>query len=162
MLMQNFKPHVDLGITDAEQVALVKVLGMLERDEIRHAPIDPIRREYARKPRAVKNIGFNMQYVFGRTHCGTAACIAGSCDLLFGTKFSSANQLRDLPTHLEQLFCPTDITTAWSDITPAQAAAALRSYLTTGEANWDEAISTPPRPMMAPPPDQTQVHPETT
>jgi hypothetical protein len=143
MLAQNFKTATDLGITDAEHEALTKVLGMLERDEIRHAPINYDKSFYMRKPAGVKHIDFNMGEVFSHTACGTAACIAGSCDFFFKTRFSSSNALRDdLPDALNALFCPDTLSgSEWEKITAEQAARALRSYLTTGEANWADALA---------------------
>jgi hypothetical protein len=39
MLAQNFKTPAALGISDAEFEALVKALGMLEREEIKEATL---------------------------------------------------------------------------------------------------------------------------
>jgi len=41
---------------------------------------------------------------------------------------------------LSQLFWPMHAGAPFLDITPGQAAAALRNYLTTGEPNWKEAL----------------------
>lgn len=141
MLAQNFKTAADLGLQEIEIVALIKVLGMLERDEIRHTPVDHDQSDYMRRPRKVLT-AFNMEAVFSRTGCGTAGCIAGSADFFFGTKFSSNNAIRrDIPDALNSVFCPWDVQKPWGQITADEAARALRSYLTTGAANWDEALA---------------------
>lgn len=70
MLAQNFKTTADLGITDAEIEALIKVLGMLERGELKRA-------------KTTKEKGTNLfhmgEWGYG---CGTPACIGGYVALL--------------------------------------------------------------------------------
>lgn len=123
MLAQNLKTPADLGITDAEFDALAKVLGMLERGELTHTD---------KRAPTVPN-GFNMGVVKTKTDCGTVCCIYGwACTLCdWHTSIS-----HDLFT----VFCPPNIG-KYSAITPAQAAIALRSYLTHGDPRWDEALA---------------------
>lgn len=136
MLAQNFKTPAALGIADHEFDALVKVLGMLEREEIKHASeCEPV----------VGSL-FNM-CSFGRdTDCGTIGCIAGWARVVSNGKAfpwaTDANNLSpDEPTKmLEALFYPS-CGAYWGDITPSQAATALRSYLTTGDPCWPEAFA---------------------
>jgi hypothetical protein len=128
MLAQNFNTAVDLDITDAELDALIKVLGMLERGELVNADPD------AKIPN-----GFNMGE-HGREGCGTVACIGGWCASIMGVPmFGYVESHIEKGRPLHELY--------WdrisSDITPQQAALALRSYLTTGEANWAEALASP-------------------
>jgi hypothetical protein len=120
MLAQNFKTATDLKIKDAGLSALIKVLGMLERGEIE-----------AEK--------FNMETV-GQPDCGTAGCILGwtrtiGIDEFFGLAVSAC--LPPLNKPLSALFYTGNAFGA----TREQAATALRSYLTTGDANWAEALA---------------------
>jgi hypothetical protein len=148
MLAQNFKTAADLDIEDAEFIALEKVLGMLEREELRHVPATPAAYQ---NPDAIKDFYegrkfsglFNMVGFAERTECGTAACIAGTCDLLFGTDFARQFWTAGaLPPDLMQLFAPDEATNArMIQIRPEQAAIALRNYLTHGEPRWLEALS---------------------
>lgn len=124
MLAQNFKTPTDLGITDAEHDALRKVLGMLERGEI-------------------KSHQFSMKE-WG--DCGTVHCIGG-----WASTILKNNRLSDISapwrrTALSDLFYPrcyrvrgeyVDGYTATVD----QAAVALRNFLTQGEPRWEEAIA---------------------
>lgn len=146
MLAQNFKSAADLEITDAEQGALIKVLGMLEREEMKFS--------YVEAPGTVVNPvienGFNMGPYLKETECGTIGCIAGWAHLASGRRIfpfviSDGGSAADmLPIGLFDLFHCSDNPIQMNDryrITPSQAATALRSYLTTGEANWAEALA---------------------
>lgn len=132
MLAQNFKTPADLKITNAEFDALRKVLGMLERDEVPHAP----------PPLAFKNVPasepvyFNMDSWSAPSSCGTVCCIGGLAEMVGNLGLGSLT--RDKRPALAPLFYPK-----CSDhlITPSQAAIALRNYLTTGEPRWAEAIA---------------------
>ena len=124
MLAQNFMTAADLGITEAELDALIKVLGMLERGEL----ID------ARTPKQRGKNLFHMSE-WGRG-CGTAACIGGYVALLTKQdQHDYVNYKHSAP--LNNLYWGTTFRGA----KVSQAAIALRSYLTTGEANWDEALA---------------------
>lgn len=141
MLAQNFKTATDLGISDIELDALIEVLGMLEREEI-------------------DQHHFDMANFLDEEDCGTVACICGWAHyvsnhkafpelLVVGTLPDIARRapaLRDLfmfhtsigdiinhPTYRHQR--------SVGSVTPAEAAIALRSYLTTGDANWSEALA---------------------
>lgn len=127
MLAQNFKTAADLCITDPELEALIKVLGMLERGDLSHdgGQFD-------------SDHGFNMGLSWeGKTGCGTVACIGGWCEIVMGVKPT---------THLYRYIQGGPLYDLyWSHvdmgITTDQAAIALRSYLTTGEPNWAEALA---------------------
>ena len=129
MLAQNFKTAIDLGITSAEHDVLIKVLGMLERGELVHD-----RRGTGRLPN-----GFNMDHWGSQTECGSVGCIYGWCrfvgksDMLFEKEPPAVKRLFRVD-HLH------DEVKQWSDITPDQAASALRNYLTLGEARWGEVL----------------------
>lgn len=145
MLAQNFKTPADLGIKDVEFEALVKVLGMLERGEVRHVTVDEsfIRSRPGREFRGL----FNMSNIWANADCGTAACIAGTSDWICGTKFversyGDAHLRPGLPATLINLFCPPEVPTEdWDKITVEQSAIALRNYLSSGEPRWEEATA---------------------
>ncbi len=127
MLMQNFKTAADLGISDPELTGLIKVLGMLERGELTNA-------DEFEKGDMLFNMGTQ-----GRG-CGTPACIGGWVALLNGeNQRDYVNKYLRFPREegISALY--------WnypSYNTPvAQAATALRSYLTTGDPRWDLAVA---------------------
>lgn len=145
MLAQNFKTAIELDISDKEFAALASVLRMLEREELKH--VDAIASPY--NPAGVSYEGhrfsalFNMVGFAEHTKCGTAACIAGTSDLMFGTDFALKFWApRALPESLYQLFAPDDLSAPqMAEIRPEQAAVALRNYLTHGEPRWGEALA---------------------
>jgi hypothetical protein len=130
MLAQNFKTATDLGIQEIELESLVRVLGMLERGEI-------------------KSDQFNMEVL--RHPCGTPACICGWANFVSeGVAFRMVKTGCDgqrmpdwdtLPRAIKVLFSYSTMAPGADDATPGQAALALRSYLTTGNARWDEALA---------------------
>ncbi len=142
MLAQNFKTAADLGISDAQFEGLIKTMGVLERGELTHVPIvKDWYRVHVNSDPAKFDALFNMDNVYSVADCGSAACIAGTCDLLFKTDFAPLGNLNfDLPESLIDLFCPPSIDdTKWTKITTDQAAHALRNYLTTGDSDWSAA-----------------------
>lgn len=134
MLAQNFKTATDLSLTAEELAAHIKVLGMLERGELKHVDdIDNID----------KNIpnGFNMGYTGNDDSCGTVGCISGwvrvvmrrpmlECALALSASCQTS-ELYDL--YFPELWDMDKITTE-------QAACALRNYLTFGEPRWSEIL----------------------
>lgn len=133
MLAQIFKTADELKISDHEHVALIRVLGMLERGEL--VDVDCFYESF------IEN-GFNMGTV--GDGCGTPACIGGWAALLMDVdqnrylqRYSWDNRAKNLA--LYDLF--------WNEMAcdmPAgveRAAIALRSYLTIGDARWDLALS---------------------
>lgn len=147
MLAQSFLRPEALGISEKEHRALVKVLGMLDRGELkfgkgyRRAALFSEVFARPKKPQA-----FQMALVASETECGTACCIIGWARILskdermFARRLSS--ELKDL-CGLDSGECPSPA--RWNygnaNIEPAQAAIALRNYLTTGEPRWDEALA---------------------
>lgn len=129
MLMQNFKSAADLGITEPQLSALQKTLVLLETGKLMHRPVERCLVDWS--PAYSSN--FNMRHWHVVGPCGTIACIGGTAELIGNVKFP--NQSRGL----RNLFMPA--IEAWENITPAQAATALRSYLTTGDARWDLAVA---------------------
>lgn len=130
MLAQNFKTPAELKISDAEFDALYKVLGMLERGEMVHELV-PSRPEHSN--------GFNMAIVHFSTECGTACCIYGWAQQIYPRFNPNMSDAVNIP--LYDLFCVHGRRSRLQDITPAQAAIALRSYLTCGDPKWDEALA---------------------
>lgn len=134
MLAQNFKTPSELGISDAEFDALYKVLGMLERGELVHHQY----RSSSEKRELIK--GFNMAgwpCPGTKDECGTVGCIGGWAEVIGQLHFTPNSFKR-----LHPLFYPKPRSTSlYGNITPAQAAIALRSYLTSGDPCWDEALS---------------------
>jgi len=132
MLAQNFKTAADLGISKAEHLALQKVLGMLERQEFvetdwkSDGPLPPL--------------GFNMGMCFDKDECGTVGCIGGWAAYFMSHPDPSAyvkESIRDGALH--GLYW--DHRCSGGNISQEAAAAALRSFLSTGDANWKLALS---------------------
>ncbi len=126
MLAQNFKTPADLRLPTVEFDALISVLSMLEREEI-------------------PDCKFDMSSMNPR--CNTAFCICGwAFAITDGRAFPeipNPNLLLSsrLPKEARDLFRLDTATRFLEGITRTQAATALRSYLTTGEANWKEAMA---------------------
>jgi hypothetical protein len=141
MLAQSFLSAADLGISDIQHQSLVTVLGMLERGELVHAKY-PIAKMF-RGPNE-----FNMAATLDEsTDCGSIGCICGWAHLVSGRKAfaeffdEKPGSLEEMPVSLRRLF---RFGGAWGSlcaIQPEQAATALRSYLTTGDAKWHEAVA---------------------
>lgn len=140
MLAQNFKMPADLGIEDAEFDALVKTLGMLERQEVEYFPVS---NELSSKSRRNPPKGFNMLFVNAETECGTAACMMGWARELMGDRDLFR---RELSPELSALFCTAvgahgSRGKAAQDIQPAEGAAALRNFLTYGAPRWPQVFA---------------------
>lgn len=138
MLAQNFMTAVELRITDAEQDALVRVLGMLERGEIHFGYADPTQLS---APQASMPTAFNMMAVLAQAPCGTVGCILGWARYVSGGRAFDGSQ--ELKGDLARLFVLDGFMGAMklSTISPAKAALALRNYLTTGEPDWSGALA---------------------
>ena len=126
MLAQNFKTPVDLDMTEAEFDALLKVLGMLEREEI---------------PAHL----FKMADI-GAPDCGTPGCIMGWARTILPKAFLHNSVFKHptvplfFPGGEGPFFFGGKYHSAY-DATQAQAAIALRNHLTHGEPRWAEALS---------------------
>jgi hypothetical protein len=140
MLAQNFKSATDLKLTKQEYNALVTTLGMMERGEIKHVITneDEEKGDYGTEFSAL----FNLASWASRFECGTVACIGGTAELIGKLKpyaISDKCGWYDM-SDLDELCYPKgDI--EYEKVTVEQAAKALRSYLTTGKANWAEALA---------------------
>jgi hypothetical protein len=140
MLTQSFKSADELGIADVEQQSLVTVLGMLERGELVYGKY-PIAKMF-RGPNE-----FNMAATLDESSdCGSIGCLCGWAHIVSGRTafaefFSENRPLEALPVGLRRLFRFGAGTGSLCNIQPEQAATALRSYLTTGDAKWHEAVA---------------------
>lgn len=139
MLQQNFMSPEALGLTASQHRALVLTLNALERGELTHTP----------KPMESAGTGeysglFNMASWNISSECGTVCCIAGTAELLGNLPVNSLERAIDDPrsSELFNLFYAVDessgapIYLLLEAIKPAQAAKALRGYLTSGVADW--------------------------
>ena len=128
MLASSFLSADLLGLSTKEHAALIGVLGMLERGELRHVSAED----------DGDSVGFNM----GTFACGSVHCIGGWADRLYGTDFRFLSLLRDEQNLrlYELLFGAFQSEVELEDITVAQAAEALRNYLTTGNAHWLQVL----------------------
>jgi len=120
-----FKTPHELRISKAEHAALIKVLAMLEHGEIPFGPIKGLLRSLDESPLT----HFNMIWLSAKVECGTIGCIAGWARFV-GNDVTLFRSL-DKTEQLRALFLEAD-----GNIQPSQAAAALRSYLTTGKTRW--------------------------
>lgn len=136
MLMQNFKSAADLGITEPQLSALQKTLVLLETGKVQHADFDGRGSDGYREDGPFTG-HFNMGRWRAVQECGTVCCIAGTAELVGNVEFSTATggALGDL------FWAHRMDASGLAAITPAQAATALRSYLTTGDARWDLAVA---------------------
>lgn len=132
MLARSFKSATDLGIPENVYAALIEVLGMMERGELRHVDITDLQEvnEYHIKPELSGN--FNMG-VWCQTYenCGTVICIGGAVNMLCGNRF-------DHGPDLHNLYHPG--ISNYDDITVEQAARATANYLTTGKPEWESVL----------------------
>lgn len=128
MLAENFMTAKALDLTDEQHAALVKTLRHLETGRA--------------------DGGFDMSawwmHVKRQTlfpGCGTSACIGGWAQFLVGEDvFREAMRFkaRFINPRLDDLMF-AGVSMGVTD--PALGAAALRNYLTTGEARWDEVLA---------------------
>lgn len=135
MLAQSFLPAVELGITEPQRDALMKTLVLLETGKLVHVPASDVI-----SPNGYAFTGhFNMTEWSGTYDCGTVACIGGTAELVGQVSFGYIYGIENRA--LKNLFLPPMNSLTWAAITPAQAATALHSYLSTGNAKWHEAVS---------------------
>ncbi len=140
MLAQNFKSAAELRLTDPELSALQKTLVLLETGKLIHAVPD----EAPCQTRSFTG-HFNMAWWDLEVGCGTICCIGGTAELIGGLQQDSLDRRSSLNPELNNLFYPGIERplggVSLMSITPEQAATALRSYLTTGDARWDLAVA---------------------
>lgn len=133
MLARTFLTPAELNISDQQFEALLKVLGMLERGEL-------VWHKQAKESGAsVKNINrFNMGS-WSDSHCGTVGCIGfwaekvGKVPLKVGKVHFSSITVGTRDLFYNHKACDMDTT-------PEEGAEALRNYLSTGKADWDDVL----------------------
>jgi hypothetical protein len=133
MLAANFLTADELGLSELYRDALIHVLAMFERGEFVHVSDDDYG-DYG------GNYGFNMlTYEEETDACGTICCIAGWSDRLFNTNFVGRHCCLppNLPEELLLLFSGPISERDADASTVADAAARLRTYLTTGIGSWE-------------------------
>ena len=142
MLEQNFQTSQELGIDEPVRQALIKTLAMLEQGRLSHIPVENWEEEEGDDENPI-NKGFTGHFNMGTWRevfsCGTVCCIGGTAELIGNIQIDGHET-----KHLFRLFHPRHQEIGAMDydiITPAQAAMALRSYLTTGDSRWDLAVS---------------------
>jgi hypothetical protein len=135
MLAQNFKSAAELKITEAQKEALMKTLVLLETGKLKHVPYsnDMLRLNGSSVEGKAFDGFFNMACSFAAADCGTIACIRGTAMMVSGVDFPPCKE----PAQLHDLFYHW----AGDDPDDVQAATALRSYLTIGDAKWHEAVA---------------------
>ena len=135
MLAQNFKTCKDLRIPADEHGALIKILGLLEREELEWIDF--------REPIYPKGNFFNMSTVERTNECGSVACIGGWVQILLHKRVGGVRGLieRCRTRDLQDLYFPPGREDKFNLITAYDAAAALRNYLTLGEPRWDDVLT---------------------
>jgi hypothetical protein len=134
MLAQSFMTASELGITEPQRMALQKTLVLLETGKLVHTKLPLLFKFNAEKYSG----HFNMGGWRRETECGSVCCIGGTAELIGNVRFN------ERAPALETLFYPSSDGTKlqnYESITAEQAARALRSYLTTGDAKWSDAVS---------------------
>lgn len=136
MLAQSFMSADDLGIEDKEKDALIKTLVMLETGKLEYVPAFLLHDITIKRQSGFCNM-FNMGWWDIGYSCGSVCCIGGTAELIGELETYSLSDRASHNQQLYELFFPKN---DLYRITTAQAARALRSYLTIGEAKWDEAV----------------------
>ena len=139
MLSRSFKSHDELQLTEPQHAALIKVLGMLERNEFTHkTSLD----QWIESREEVKFFDMSGYHVKGY-RCGTVGCIAGWChEVSHGKVFPGIDEgllAENLSPETMDLFHAMGHDRA--TITPPQAARALNNYLVTGAPRWAEVLA---------------------
>jgi len=122
-----------LNLTARQHDALIKVLGMLERGELKHGPYHLSKAKI-----------FNMGTWWIEGGCSTAGCIGGWANHIAGSVLF--NGIRNYNAPLRCLLYPgaepecEDSNIRYSSITTEEAAQALSNYLTTGKADWRSVL----------------------
>lgn len=137
MLAQSFQSAAELNITEPQKEALIKTLVLLETEQLEFIPVDENDEGDDITPAFCSK--FNMRFWSYTEHsCGTVACIGGTAELIGNVAFRGWMDINGL----NDLFWPARMSNEQiTEITIPQAARALRSYLTTGDAKWSEAVA---------------------
>ncbi|HDA7126280.1 TPA: hypothetical protein O5T86_001284 [Staphylococcus aureus] len=134
MLMQSFQSAADLGISEAQKEALMKTLVLLETGKLKHVPIPG-------ETDGLRTFGFSHQFNMSDwgapSPCGSICCIGGTAELIGGLEEYELFKASENNRGLDVLF----FSASGMSANTSQTARALRSYLTTGDAKWAEAVS---------------------
>jgi hypothetical protein len=134
-----YLPAKKLGLTDARRAALIKTLKLLESGKLKRRKIPDTYDEFDKpiKLKPIKN-AFNMENY--NYPCGTPACVAGWADHFLkkdGKRpfFRRAHDAGGVPEMLNDIFSGYfgRLDQRMDDITPKQAAKALRKFLEKGD-----------------------------
>ena len=143
MLAANFLTAAELHISEDLRDALITILGRLERGEFKAI-------DFAAQVKGLHIDGdlFAMNHWCTNSSCGTIRCIGGWAEEVMGRPLTRMVEgafsfIEPTPPNLMHLFFPGQ--TAQTYATDADAAVALRNYLTTGNANWKEIVKRPVR-----------------
>lgn len=134
MLARTILSAKQLNVTEEEKQALLLVLSALERNEAPHLKGVSSEFDGNKKPGF-----FNMSVVIGKHECDTTACILGWARFLSNNNnlFYTAWERNQLGV----LFGMTRKPIPLNQITPGQAAQALRNFLSTADPRWEEILS---------------------
>lgn len=141
MLAQSFKSAANLGITEPQKEALMKTLVLLETGKLAHWNAHEENEKWVGWKDRKFSGHFNMRAWSHPHDCGTACCIGGTAEFIGSLEPYSLDDTANGNDELYGLFYPQGLKRDYGEITPAQAATALRSYLTTGDARWDLAVA---------------------
>ena len=135
--MSDFLTHEELDISCEEKCALVRVMEGLESGLYVHSKDDS---EGTPEGKRAFNLGVSCDdsYV-----CGTVGCIGGwvGFELKKSTRDSHGYVFANEHSSLGPLYFPTVLETwEYEKITPAQAACAIRNFLSTGDPGWGEIL----------------------
>lgn len=128
-----------LGVSQKARDALITVLGMMERGEIKHAKMfaqELVCVVGASMPDRLN--GMQMARVWSYAECGTAGCLLGWARWVADDITLITGSERDDNKELLNLFCMGGYSGTKSvfDLTPADVAPALRGWLTNGTVVW--------------------------
>jgi len=139
MLAATYLSADTLRIAPRVRDALIEVLTRMERGELVHV-YEP---EEIRMP--LPGNLFCMNEWNTQMTCGTVRCIGGWCEYIMdpNKQYDDDDEPDWITTdELEELFYPPRVVRRGAyQASVGQAAAALRNYLTTGEPNWEQAMS---------------------
>jgi hypothetical protein len=147
--VENFMSAVALGLTYNEHRALITVLGMLERGEVKHYVGDWD--SGGRKEYDPTSVNFNMAVWSSQHECDTVHCMGGFAMAICRVNYKDNTAFGEFATlsrsvwermafkALGQLFYPK-VPYLLFKITVDQAASALRNYLTTGAPDWNGVL----------------------
>jgi len=146
MLKRTFKTAAELQISAETYAAALQVLDQMERGLIEYREIDDtsyrLRNFMNFGPEFLRPFTFNMvEWMTDIPHCGTVCCIGGAIEMVMGYSMSGWDEDQMYPL----FFVGSDggrraIKHSLTSITVAQAAAALRNFLTDGQPHWREVL----------------------